>query len=194
MEPTTSSVKKWFTWPVIIIVVLVLLALYLGGKYNGFVSSNEAIDTQWAQVESQYQRRFDLIPNLVNSVKGIMAQEQTVFSAIADARTKYAGATTPETRAASAAQLEGSLARLLVVMENYPQLRSVETVQSLMAELAGTENRISVERMRYNEVVRTYNVSVKSFPGSFIASMFGFAPRTMFEAAEGAAQAPTVNL
>jgi LemA protein len=193
MEPTTSA-KNWFTWPVIFIVVLVLMGLYLGGKYNGFVSSNEAIDAQWAQVESQYQRRFDLIPNLVNSVKGIMNQEKAVFTAIADARTKYAGATTPETRAAAAAGLEGSLARLLVVMENYPQLRSVETVQSLMAELAGTENRISVERMRYNEVVRAYNVSVKSFPGAFIASLFGFAPRTMFEAAEGAAQAPTVNL
>lgn len=192
MEPTTA--RSWFTWPIILIAVIVLVLLYGGVKYNSLVKSNEAINAQWAQVESQYQRRFDLIPNLVNSVKGIMKQEQTVFEAIADARTRYAGATTPDAKAAAAGGVESALARLLVVMENYPELKSADTVQSLMAELAGTENRISVERMRYNELVRDYNVSVKTFPGSFVARMFGFSARTMFEAQAGADAAPTVNL
>jgi len=190
----TETIKGWFTWPVIIIIVLVLTALYVGGKYNGFVRGNEGVTAQWAQVESQYQRRFDLIPNLVSSVQGAMKQEQTVFTALAEARTRYSGATTPDQKAAAASQVEGAFGRLLVVMENYPQLKSVDTVQSLMAELAGTENRVSVERMRYNETVRDYNVSVKTFPSSLVAGMFGFAPRTMFEAADGAEVAPKVTL
>lgn len=178
----------------IVLGVVVLALLYAGAVYNGLVKSNEGVDAQWAQVESQYQRRFDLIPNLVNSVKGIMTQEEEVFTALADARTKYAGATTPDAQAAAASELETGIGRLLVVMENYPQLRSVETVQALMTELAGTENRISVERMRYNEQVRDYNVSVKTFPRSLLAGMFGFGPRTMFEAAEGSDVVPTVEL
>lgn len=190
----TTTVRSWFTWPVIIIIVLVLGVLYVGGKYNGLVRQNEAVTTQWAQVESQYQRRFDLIPNLVSSVQGAMKQEQTVFKAIADARTQYAGAATPDQKAAAATQVEGAMARLLVVMENYPQLKSIDTVQSLMAELSGTENRVAVERMRYNEVVRDYNIGVKSFPGSLIAGMFGFTPHTMFEAAAEAQAAPKVTL
>ena len=178
----------------IILGVVLVVGLYIASFYNGFVRSNEGVDAQWAQVEGQYQRRFDLIPNLVNSVKGIMAQEQEVFGAIADARTRYAGAMSSNEKAEAAGKVESALARLLVVMENYPQLRSVETVQSLMAELAGTENRIAVERGRYNEMVRDYNVTVKTFPGSLAAALFGFDARTMFEAAEGAAQAPTVEL
>ncbi len=178
----------------IVLGLVVVAGLYVASFYNGFVRGNEGVDAQWAQVEGQYQRRFDLIPNLVNSVKGIMNQEQEVFGAIADARTRYAGAATPNEKAEAAGQVEGALARLLVVMENYPQLRSVEAVQGLMAELAGTENRIAVERGRYNEMVRDFNVSVKTFPGSLAARLFGFDARTMFEAAEGAAQAPTVEL
>lgn len=178
----------------IILGLLVVAGLYVASFYNGFVTSNEGVDAQWAQVEGQYQRRFDLIPNLVGSVQGVMKQEQAVFGAIAEARTRYAGAGTPNDKAEAAGQVESALARLLVVMENYPQLRSVETVQSLMAELAGTENRIAVERGRYNEMVRDYNVSVKTFPGSLAARLFGFDARTMFEAAEGAAQAPKVEL
>lgn len=189
-----NSFRKWLTWPVIIIVLLVLVVLYGWGKYNTLVKGNIAVDAQWAQVESQYQRRFDLIPNLVNSVKGAMKQEQTVFDAIAQARTQYAGAQTADAKAAAASQVEGSLARLLVVMENYPQLKSVDTVQSLIAELSGTENRIAVERMRYNDMVASYNVSVQTFPGSLIAKMFGFSSRTLFEAKEGAENPPTVNL
>jgi LemA protein len=181
-------------WIFIIIGLLAIVAIVLGTKYNSFVKQNEAVDAQWAQVQSQYQRRFDLIPNLVNSVKGIMTQEQKVFSDIADARTKYSGAVTTDEKAAAASQVETALGRLLVVMENYPQLRSVETVQSLMSELSGTENRIAVERMRFNEIVRDYNVSVKTFPGSLIAGMFGFDARSMFEAQTGAENAPQVNI
>ena len=192
MNPIPS--RNWFTWPVIIVVVLVLVTIYMGGKYNGFVRQNESVDTQWAQVESQYQRRFDLIPNLVSSVQGAMKQEQSVFTALAEARTRYAGAATPDQKVAAASQVESSFARLLVVMENYPQLKSIDAVQGLMAELSGTENRVAVERMRYNEIVRDYNVSVKTFPGSFVARMFGFAPRTMFEAQTGAEIVPKVNL
>lgn len=190
MTPTTS---RWLSWPVIVIGIIIIAGLSIGGVYNGLVRGNEGVNAQWAQVESQYQRRFDLIPNLVESVKGIMKQEQAVFTAIADARTHYAGAATPDQKAAAAGQVESSLSRLLVVMENYPQLKSAENVQSLMAEIAGTENRISVERMRYNEIVRDYNVRVKVFPGSLVASLFGFGPRTMFEAQTGADTAPKVN-
>ena len=190
----TTQIKSWFTWPVIIIIVLVLIALMVGSKYNGLVRQNESITTQWAQVESQYQRRLDLIPNLVASVQGAMKQEKAVFDAIAEARTRYAGAATPDQKAAAASGVESSLARLLVVMENYPQLKSIDTVTSLMAELSGTENRVAVERMRYNEIVRDYNVSVKTFPGSLVANLFGFAPHTMFEAQAGAATAPKVNI
>ena len=194
LDMNTETSKSWFTWPVITVVILVLLALYVGGKYNGFVRQNESVDTQWAQVESQYQRRYDLIPNLVSSVQGAMKQEQAVFTALAEARTRYAGATTPDQKAAAAGQVETAFGRLLAVMENYPQLKSIDAVQGLMAELAGTENRVTVERMRYNEIVRDYNIGVKTFPNSLVASIFGFAPRTMFEAQEGAENAPKVNL
>ena len=182
--------------PVLIgVIVVVVLALLWGvSTYNSFIAKSEGITTAWAQVESQYQRRLDLIPNLVNSVKGIMNQEQEVFTAIADARTKYAGASTIADKATAATEVESAFARLLVIMENYPQLRSVESVNALMAELSGTENRIAVERMRYNEVVRDYNVMVKVIPSSMIASWFGFTPATMFEAESGAENAPEVSL
>lgn len=181
--------KTW--WIVIAVVVLVLL--YGWSAYNGFVGKNEAVDGQWAQVETAYQRRFDLIPNLVESVKGIMAQEQEVFGALAEARTRYAGAGTVDEKAAAATQVESALGRLLVIMENYPQLRSVESVNSLMAELAGTENRVSVERRRFNDAVRELNVAVKRFPGNVVASIFGFGERSYFEAVGGAEEAPQVE-
>ena len=177
----------------IIIAIVVIGIAYFGLTYNSFVKQNEAVNAGWAQVESQYQRRFDLIPNLVESVKGVMKQEQAIFTELAEARTKYAGAATPNERAAAAGGVETSLARLLVVMENYPQLKSSDTVQSLIAEIAGTENRIAVERMRYNELVRDYNVGVKTFPRSVAANLFGFETRNMFEATSGAEEAPAVK-
>jgi LemA protein len=176
-----------------IVGVVVVVGLYAFSVYNGLVTKNEAVDAQWAQVETQYQRRFDLIPNLVESVKGIMKQEQTVFTAIADARTRYSGAATVDQKAAAAGQVESALSRLLVIMENYPQLKSAETVQTLMSQLEGTENRISVERKRYNDGVRDFNLSVKRFPGSVLASLFGFKERSYFDAAAGAENAPQVQ-
>src|SRR3989338_6607945 len=181
------------TWLVVLIVIVVLV-LYLGVAYNGFVSANERIDGQWAQVETQYQRRFDLIPNLVESVKGIMAQEQTIFTALADARTRYAGAQTVPDKALAAGQLETSLGRLLAVIENYPTLKSSENVRDLMTQLEGTENRISTERGRFNDTIKIYQVAIQRFPRAIVASLFGFEKMEYFEAQAGAETAPKVDL
>ncbi len=177
----------------ILIAVVVIVVVYGLFSYNSFVGKNEAVDNQWAQVEYQYQRRFDLIPNLVNSVKGAMAQEKAVFDAIAEARTRYSGAKTVDEKAAAAGQVETSFGRLLAVMENYPTLKSIDTVNGLMAELAGTENRISVERKRFNDSVRTLNVAIKTFPSNLIAKIFSFGERGYFESATGSENAPKVE-
>ncbi len=175
--------------------VVVLLGLWFMSSYNGFVGREESVKTAWSQVETQYQRRFDLIPNLAESVKGVLKQEQDVFGTIAKARSSYAAAPSGSNeKVAAANQLEGGLSRLLVIMENYPQLKSSETVQSLMTQLEGTENRVSVARERYNESVEDYNVSVRRFPGKMIASIFGFSEKTRFEAVKEAANAPKVDL
>lgn len=177
-----------------IVVVAVVLAMYVMGVYNNLVTARENADNQWAQVETQYQRRFDLIPNLVNSVKGAMTQEQEIFTAIADARTRYAGAATVSDKAEAATQVESALGRLLVIMENYPQLQSTQAVRDLMTQLEGTENRISVERKRFNDSARDYNVMVQRVPTSMIAGLFGFETRSYFEVAAGVENAPAVNL
>lgn len=174
-----------------LIVVLGVVAVV--GFYNGLVTKTTNIDGQWAQVETQYQRRFDLIPNLVSTVKGLFTQEQTVFGEIAEARTRYSGATTVDEKAQAAGELEGALARLLVIVENYPEIKSDAAVAGLMDELAGTENRVSVERRRFNDLVKDYNTAIKRFPGNMIAPMFGFSERAFFEAVEGAEEAPTVE-
>ena len=164
-----------------------------GCSYNTFVGQEEAIKTQWAQVENQLQRRNDLIPNLVETTKGIAQQEQDVFGRIAESRAKMAGATTPEQRIAAANEQSSALARLLVVVENYPQLRSSESFNRLMDELSGTENRISVERMRYNERVQEYNTLRRRFPSNVTASIFGFTEHPLFDAPTAAEQVPKVN-
>ena len=164
-----------------------------GCSYNSFVGQEEAIKTQWAQVENQLQRRNDLIPNLVETTKGIAQQEKDVFGQIADSRAKMAGATTPEQRIAAANEQSSALARLLVVVENYPQLRSSESFNRLMDELAGTENRIAVERMRYNEQVQAYNTSRRQFPSNITASIFGFGEYEVFNAPPEAERVPNVN-
>ncbi len=182
------------TW-IIIGIVVALLVLWCASAYNSFVRLDQEVAGQWGKVETQYQRRFDLIPNLVESVKGIFEQEKEVFGALAEARTRYAGASTPDARAAAATGVESALARLLVVMENYPQLRSSEAVTTLMAQLEGTENRISVERSRYNDAVGAYNVAIRRFPSNIMAGVFGFStPKAFFEAATGAENAPAVDL
>lgn len=177
-----------------LIAVLVLIVIYGFSGYNSLVRLNESADAQWSKVETQYQRRLDLIPNLVNSVKGVLTQEQKVFGDIAAARTAYGSAATPNDKAAAASQIESSLGRLLVIVENYPQLASSQTVRDLMTELEGTENRISVERSRFNDVVLAYNTAIKSFPKNMLAAITGFHERAYFQAASGADTAPTVNL
>ena len=165
-----------------------------GCSYNSFVSQEEAIKTQWAQVENQLQRRNDLIPNLVETTKGFAQQEQSVFQAIADSRAKLAGAQTPEQKISAANDQTSALSRLLVVVENYPTLKSDATFSRLMDELAGTENRIAVERMRYNEKVQEYNTSRRQFPANITASIFGFkGDYPLFQAPESAKVAPKVD-
>ncbi len=176
------------------LVVLGILTLYLWSTYNSFITKNEDIDNKWAQVETQYQRRYELIPSLVESVKEMMKQEQEVFGALADARTQYAGANTTSEKVAATGQVESALSRLLVIMENYPELKSSESVQTLMAQLEGTENRISVERKRYNDTVTIFNKSVKMVPSSLVAKLFGFEARPYFESTQEAEQAPQVQL
>lgn len=180
-----------FKW--IVLGIVLVTVLYSWSLYNGLVKANENITGQWAQVETQYQRRFDLIPNLVNSVKGIMTQEQKIFGDLAEARSRYAGAVNTDDKVKAANDIENSLGRLLVVMENYPQLRSSETVLTLMAQLEGTENRIGVERGRFNDAVKTYNTKVKRFPANVFSSFFGFGEKSYFESQSGADKVPGVN-
>lgn len=174
-------------------ILLVVAAGLSGCSYNRFTTQEEAIKAQWAQVQNQLQRRNDLIPNLVETTKGFAEQEKGVFQAIADSRAKMAGATTPDQKMVAANEQTSALARLLVVVENYPTLKSDATFARLMDELAGTENRIAVERMRYNERVQEYNTSVRQFPANMTARVFGFKSHPFFEAPPAAQQAPKVN-
>jgi LemA protein len=178
---------------VLLMVVLLAAVAGSGCSYNRFVSQEEAIKTQWAQVENQLQRRNDLIPNLVETTKGIAQQERDVFGQIAESRAKLSGAQTPEQTIQAANQQSAALARLLVIVENYPQLRSNETFNRLMDELSGTENRIAVERMRYNERVQEYNVSRRQFPSNITASIFGFKEYPVFNAPPEAERVPRVD-
>lgn len=183
----------------IAIVVLIAAALLMvgtsSGTYNRLVQANQQVNAAQADVETQLQRRFDLIPNLVESTKGVLAQERAVFQAIADARTRYAGTSsgTPE-RIDAANQYQSAIARLLVIVENYPVLRSSETVQGLMRELASTENQVAYARRVYNQAVQAYDTMVQTFPTTLFASAFGFRPRPYFQAQPGAERAPRVDL
>ena len=177
-----------------LVIVALLSGVYVWSTYNRLVGMNEGINSQWAQVETQYQRRFDLIPNLVQSVKGSMAQEQKIFGEIAEARTRYSGAANINQKAEAATQLENAFGRLLVIMENYPELKSSNNVQTLMAQLEGTENRISVERKRYNDSVNQFNAAIKKVPANLIASQLGFSERSYFKAETGSEKAPKVEL
>jgi LemA protein len=174
--------------------IVVVMALALSGcSYNRFTSQEEAIRAQWSQVENQLQRRNDLIPNLVETVKGYAAHEKEVFQAVADSRARLAGAQTPEQKIDAANQQTSALARLLAIVENYPQLKADAQFARLMDELAGTENRIAVERMRYNERVQEYNTLRRQFPSNVTAKMFGFKEYPYFQAPPEAKQLPRVN-
>src|SRR3954452_14718594 len=179
----------------ITIVALILLAVgkYIGVK-NTLVAKNEAVKTSWSQVDIVLQRRADLIPNLVETVKGYAKQEQTVFGDIAKARSQLLNAGTPEQKISANAQLDGALGRLLLIVENYPQLKSNENFLRLQDELAGTENRIAVERQRYNDTLKDYNIYVQQFPNNVFASSLGYKPNNAyFTASEGSREAPRVN-
>ncbi|AXH99861.1 LemA family protein [Sporosarcina sp. PTS2304] len=180
--------------PLIVVIVLVVIAaLMVIPSYNKLVNLEEDVDQSYAQIETQLQRRVDLIPNLVNTVKGYAAHEKEVIDNIAAARSKMAGAQGPEEQAAADSELSSALSRLLVVVENYPDLKANQNFQALMDELAGTENRIAVARKDYNDVVSQFNRRVKRFPGKLIASMFGFDEKEYFKAVEGAQQPPAVD-
>ena len=174
-------------------VVAFAVAVLPGCSYNRFVSQEESIKAQWAQVENQLQRRNDLIPNLVETVKGYASHEQDVFQSVADSRAKLAGAATTEETIAAANAQSSALARLLAIVENYPQLKANEQFNRLMDELSGTENRIAVERMRYNERVQEYNTSRRQFPSNITAGIFGFKEYPFFEVPESAKQVPKVS-
>ena len=173
--------------------VLAITVGLSGCSYNKFTTQEEAIKGQWGQVQNSLQRRNDLIPNLVETVKGYASQEKEIFTSIADSRARLAGATTPEQQIEAANAQTSALNRLLVVVENYPQLKSDANFQRLMDELAGTENRIATERMRYNERIQEYNTTRRRFPSNMTAKVFGFEEYPYFEAPPEASKAPTVN-
>lgn len=181
----------------IAIIIIVLLALYFIGRYNRIVVLDEQIKERWAQVENVLQRRADLIPNLVNTVKGYAAHEKEIFENVAAARSKLAGAIQKKDVGgviAANAELTGALSRLLAIVENYPQLKANENFLELQRELAGTENRIAVERRRYNEAIRQYNSYIRRFPNNIIASAFGFQQNDKyFKAEESKKQTPVVD-
>src|SRR5437660_9264515 len=181
-----------------VVVILGLIVLAFFGMYvstkNTLVQKNEAVKSAWSQVDVVLQRRADLIPNLVETVKGYAKQEQTVFGDIAKARSALLSAGTPQEKIAANGQLDGAIGRLLLVVENYPQLKSNENFLRLQDELAGTENRIAVERKRYNDTLRDYNTYVQQFPNSFFAGIAGFKPNEAFlEASPGSMEVPKVN-
>ena len=187
---------------IILIAVIAIAAIWGISAYNGLVKMDESVSTAWSNVENQYQRRADLIPNLVNTVKGYAAHEKETFEAVVSARSKATQMTvdpenlTPEKLQEyqkAQGEIGAALGRLLAITENYPELKANENFKELQAQLEGTENRISVERRNFNEVARTYNTSIRTFPKSILAGMFGFDKRPYFEAEEGANKAPEVK-
>lgn len=177
-----------------IVGVLLLVIFSIVGSYNGLVDRETRVDQSVADLEVQLQRRFDLVPNLVNAVKGALEQERDIIESVTEARTRYAGAGNSSDRLAAAADLEGALSRLLVVVENYPQVASLQNVRDLQVQLEGTENRVAQARRTYNETATDYNRAIRRFPRAIMASLFGFEKRDLFEATTGAYQAPNVDL
>jgi len=185
--------KAWIAIGIIVLLLIVGFSSYVGAK-NQMVTKNETVKAAWSQVDIVLQRRADLIPNLVETVKGFALQEQTVFGDIAKARSRLLSANTPADKIAANQQLDGALGRLLVVVENYPQLKSNENFLRLQDELAGTENRIAVERKRYNDALQDYNTFIGLFPNSIWAGMAGFKRNdAYFAASEGSRNAPKVD-
>ncbi len=184
--------KFWITLGVVALVVIILISSIVG-SYNGLVNRQTAVESQFAQVQNVLQRRSDLIPNLVNTVKGYAAHENELYTAIAEARAALAGADTVEETSAANTALDSALSRLLVIVENYPDLKANQNFISLQDELAGTENRIAQERKLYNEAVQDYNSSIRKFPKNIIAGIFGFEKADFFEADAQAQDVPEVS-
>jgi len=186
---------KWILLAIAAVVVLVVLILgvWAMGSYNNLVTMQEQVRNSWAQVETVLQRRYDLIPNLVNTVKGYAKQEQTIFTEVARLRSQWGEARNSAEQAQAATQLEGALGRLMLVVENYPELKSNVNFLALQDELAGTENRIAVERRRFNDSARVYNTALRRFPTNIVAGLFGFEQHPYFEAAATAREAPKVE-
>ncbi|MBN2329996.1 MAG: LemA family protein [Candidatus Omnitrophica bacterium] len=189
--------KRWLIVLLIILGVFLIVgfSLYstIVGKYNQLVTLSETVDAAWSQVENQYQRRADLIPNLVETVKAYAEKEESIFTQIADARARIGSSQTRVQREQTESELTGFLSRLLMLQENYPQLKSNQNFLDLQAQLEGTENRISVERQRYIQSIKDYNMQVKQFPGRLIAGFFGFEARDFYQATPGAETAPRVD-
>jgi LemA protein len=192
-RPKSAKMKLMKKSTIVTLVILAIIVIWSLSSYNSLVSQREVYTAQWSQVENQYQRRFDLIPNLVNTVKGAQGQELEVFGAIAEARTRYSGAQTQEEKVQATSQVESALGRLLVITESYPDLKSNAAIQDLLVQLEGTENRVSVERQKYNEFIRDYNLSVQRIPGSLFAKVFGFNVQPYFESTQGSDVVPTVD-
>lgn len=185
--------KLWIVLGIIGLVAVLLIGTYVS-NYNRLVSLDESISSSWAQVENQLQRRYDLIPNLVNTVKGYAKHEREIFTNVAEARARLAGAASLGEKVQASNQMEGALARLLAIVENYPQLKADGNFMRLQDELAGTENRIAVERKRYNDTVMAYNIMTKRFPGNIVAAMAGFETKDVyFKVAEEVKKTPQVK-
>jgi LemA protein len=189
----TSGKKILLIVAIVIVVLAGLIYSFFQGNYNRFVTLDEGVKSAWAQVENQLQRRYDLIPNLVETVKGYAKQEKDVLVEVTNARARVGGAATVPDKINANNELTGALSRLLVVVERYPDLKSNQNFLRLQDELAGTENRISVERKRYNDAVQGYNVAIRSFPANFLAGMFGFGKAAFFEVPAAAKAAPQVK-
>ncbi|MCX6711644.1 MAG: LemA family protein [Candidatus Woesearchaeota archaeon] len=178
---------------IIVAAIIVLSIFWVIGAYNGLVRSQENVNEKWANVQADYQRRFDLIPNLVATVKAYSNYEGKLLIDVTAARSAWTQASTAQQQMQAAGQLDSTLSRLLVVLENYPNLKANENYLSLQDELAGTENRIKFSRTEFNNAVKTYNIKLRTFPTNTIAGMFGFTQRDMFESQTGAEQAPNVS-
>jgi len=196
MESTPIYRKGWFMGLAAVVLVLVLLALWTVSMYNGFVTLKVGADNAWANVEVQYQRRVDLIPNLVETTKGYANYEQSTLTQITELRSQWAAARQSgdvNAQVQTANQLEGVISKLLFVAEAYPDLKASQNFLALQDELAGTENRVAVSRKDYNDAVRKYNTAIKTFPGVMFAGMFGFGELPYFEAQAGSENAPAVS-
>lgn len=178
---------------VILLVIVGMVALFFMGSYNGFVTKGLEADQKWSLVEAQYQRRADLIPNLVSTVKGVANFEQTTLIAVVNARSAWANAGTQEQKVDAANQLDSAISRLLVTVEAYPTLTATQAYKDLMVSLEGTENRISFARGEYNTAVQSYNAAIKTFPGNVMAGMFGFTPKKFYESKPGSEDSPVVD-